>query len=79
MCVCVLSPVLIFALEQWNLGVSVCVCVHAHTQLCPTLCGETVAYGCVRVLVCVCSVLSDSLHQSEQWRMGVCVCELSCV
>ena len=31
--VCKLSHVLIFALEQWNLGVSVCVCACAHSAV----------------------------------------------
>ena len=59
-----------FVLEQWHMGVCVCVlshvqlhqlggiwgcvCVCVHVQLCLTLLARAVAYGSVRVCVCVC-------------------------
>jgi len=75
LCVYVLSHVQLFALEQWHMGVCVCVCVHA--QSCPTLCTEAVAYGFV--CVCVCMLNCVQLFASEQWHMRVCVCVCACV
>ena len=47
-CVCTLSPVRLFAPEQWR--------VCARAQSCLTLCARAVAYGCVCVCVSVCEL-----------------------
>jgi len=49
MAMCVCSVVSNSAPEQLHMGV--CVCLHA--QLCLTRCTGAVAYGCVRVCVCL--------------------------
>ena len=79
---------------HWSSGIWVCVrmCthVHAYSVMSNSLCQSRGVWLCVCVCVCLCSFLSDSLHQSsgvcvrelshvllfvpEQWHMGVHVC-----
>ena len=64
-CVCMLSFVQLFALEQWHMKVCMCVCA----QSCPTLGTGAVAYD-----VCVCVLNLVQLFALKQWHIGVCVC-----
>ena len=77
LCVCVLSRVQLFALEQWFMGVCACVCVWA--QLCPTLCTGAVAYGFVRVYVYAHSCPTLCTGTVADVCVFVCVCTCSVV